>query len=166
MNAVASGAGGAVADWMKTSRPSQAFAHLDPGESLSEGIGTGYPVIGYKGKIWAVRVRGENHIFLRPDDGTPIGYIDVVFLRQAKTKAKSYYADGFDEAGSAGKRPECASIDGVRPDPDIPPETRQNDLCATCKRNEWHTDTKGRKSRDCQDYKRLAVLILPNQTVR
>jgi hypothetical protein len=111
-----------------------------------------------------LRVRGENHILLRPDDGTPIGYIDVIFLRQAKVKAKSYYPDGFEEGGSAGKRPLCASIDGVTPDPDV--QQAQSPLCGTCNHNEWHTDEKGHKSRECSDYKRLAVLILPNQTVR
>lgn len=154
-----------TADWMKTSKPSQAFAALDPQESLAEGIGTGYPVIGYKGKIWSIRVRGENHLILRPDDGSPVSYLDVIILRQAKVKAKSYYLAGeYDEHASAGKRPMCASIDGVRPDPDV--QQQQSTLCGTCPRNEWHTDTNGKKTRECADYKRLAVLILPNQTVR
>lgn len=151
-----------TADWMKTSKPVGAFAALDPTESLGEGIGSSYPVIGYKGKIWSIRRQGENHLLLRPDDGTPIGYIDVIILRQAKTKAKSFYPDGFDEQGSMGKRPTCASIDGLKPDPDV--VTAQSALCATCPRNEWHTDAKGHKTRDCTDYKRLSVLLLPNQT--
>lgn len=151
-------------DWMKTSKPTQAFAALDPTESLGEGIGGSYGVLGYKGKIWSLRHRGENHILLRPDDGTPAGYIDVIILRQAKVKAKSFYPGGFDEHGSMGKRPDCASIDGVRPDPDV--TNKQSELCATCPKNEWHTDQNGRKTRDCTDYKRLSVLMLPPQTVR
>ena len=149
-------------EWYKASKPSHKFQALDPSESLAEGIGQSYAVIGYKGKNWSIRYRGVNHILLRPDDGTPTSYIDVIILRAAKLKAKSYYESW--EEGAVGKRPVCASIDGVRPDPDV--QDQQNDLCATCKRNEWHTDTNGRKSRDCQDYKRLAVLILPNQSVR
>lgn len=151
-------------DWMKTSKPTQAFAALDPTESLGEGIGGSYGVLGYKGKIWSLRHRGENHILLRPDDGTPAGYIDVIILRQAKVKAKSFYPGGFDEHGSMGKRPDCASIDGVRPDPDV--TNKQSELCATCPKNEWHTDQNGRKTRDCTDYKRLSVLMLPDQTAR
>ena len=152
-------------DWMKTARPSAAFAGVDPNESLAEGIGAGYPVIGYKGKIWSIRQRGENHIFLRPDDGTPVSYIDVVILRQAKVKAKSYYLPGeFEEQASAGKRPICASIDGVRPDPDA--QQKQSLVCATCPKNEWRKDQNGKNTRDCADYKRLAVFIIPNQTVR
>jgi hypothetical protein len=148
----------------KAHKPAGAFAALDPTESLAEGIGSSYGVIGYKGKIWSLRLRGENHIMLRPDDGTPIGYIDVVILRQAKVRAKSFYDGGFDEQGSAGKRPVCASIDGVRPDPDV--QMKQAEMCQLCPRNEWKTSADGRKSRECQDYKRLSVFLVPSQTVR
>ena len=145
-------------------KPSTKFAALDPTESLAEGIGSSYPVIGYKGKIFSIRHRGESKPILRADDGTPVGYLDVVILRQAKVKAKSYYPDGFEDGGSAGKRPTCASIDGVRPDPDVQHE--QAKLCAICPRNEWKTDANGKKSRECSDYKRLAVLVMPQQTAR
>ena len=110
-------------------KPSTKFARLDPTESLAEGIGSSYPVIGYKGKIFSIRHRGESKPILRADDGTPVGYLDVVILRQAKVKAKSYYPDGFEDGGSAGKRPTCASIDGVRPDPDV--QAPQSALCCS-----------------------------------
>jgi len=142
--------------------PSTKFAQLDPTESLAEGIGSSYPVIGYKGKIFSIRYKGEMKPLIRLDDGTPIGYLDVVILRQAKVKAKSYYPDGFEEGGSAGKRPSCASIDGVRPDPDV--QDMQSTLCATCPRNEFKTGPNGKKTRECSDYKRLAVLVMPQQT--
>lgn len=151
-----------VAFDFKASRPSAQFTVLDPSESLSEGIGGGYPIIGYKGKTWTLRHRGESHLFVRADDGSPISYIDVVILRASKVKAKSYY-ESYDE-GAAGKRPVCASIDGVTPDADV--QAKQADACAICARNAWHTDANGRKSRDCQDYKRIAVLVLPQQTAR
>lgn len=158
------GAGASPPDFFKNSKPSQAFAVLDPQESLAEGIGASYAVVGYKGKIWSLRLRGENHLMLRPDDGTPIGYIDVIILRSAKNKAKSYYPDGFEDGSGAGKRPLCASIDSVRPDLDV--QVKQAELCALCPRNEWKTDTNGRKGRDCADSKRLAVLLVPHQTAR
>jgi hypothetical protein len=143
-------------------KPSTKFAQLDPTESLAEGIGSSYPVIGYKGKNFSIRHKGEVKPLIRPDDGTPVGYLDVVILRQAKVKAKSYYPDGFEEGGSAGKRPACASIDGVRPDPDV--QDMQSTLCATCPRNEFKTGPNGKKTRECSDYKRLAVLVMPQQT--
>lgn len=163
MNAVVTPTAAQAPEWFKAQRPSAKFAGA-PDESLADGIGASYGVIGYKGKLWSLRLRGQNHIFLRPDDGTPSPYIDVVILRSASVKAKSYYPDGFEEGGSQGKRPTCASMDGVRPDSDV--LQKQAEVCALCPHNQWRTDANGRKGRDCTDYKRLAVLLLPHQTVR
>jgi hypothetical protein len=148
-------------DWAKKGQ-AQAFAGLNPhDDSLAAGIGQSYGIIGYKGKQWTLRIRGERHAILRPDDGTPSAFLDVIILGQAKTKSKSYYPKGFTEGSS--ERPLCASIDSVVPDSDV--TQKQNDNCATCPRNEWKVDaTTGRKGRECTDYKRLAVLILPTQT--
>ena len=48
--------------------------------------------------------------------------------------------------------------------PDADVTEKQCDTCALCPRNVWKTDANGRKGRECTDYKRLAVLILPPQT--
>lgn len=143
--------------------PSQAFGNLDPlDDNLSDGIGSSYGVIGYKGKVWSLRYRGEKHTFVRPDDGTPASYIDIVVLQQAKVKSKSFY-EAYDPNGtSEGARPICASIDGVVPDADV--QQKQADACALCPRNEWKIQPNGKKGRECQDYKRLAVLLMPIQT--
>jgi hypothetical protein len=145
----------------KMGRPAAAFAGLNPSDdNLSEGIGQSYGIIGYKGKVWSLRLRGERHNIVRPDDGTPSSYIDVIILGQAKQKSKSFY--GVFDPNAAGERPICSSIDGVTPDPDV--QDQQNTNCATCKRNEWKVGQNGKKQRECTDYKRLAVLILPTQT--
>lgn len=131
-------------------------------DNLSEGIGQSYPVIGYKGKVWSIRYRGERKTVLRPDDGTPSSYLDVVILGQAPTKSKSFYKK-YDPNTSDGDRPLCASMDGIVPDADV--TAKQSESCALCPRNVWKTDPQtGRKGRECTDYKRLAVLILPTQT--
>lgn len=143
---------------------SQAFAaQLNASDdNLSEGIGQSYGVIGYKGKVWSIRYRGERKTVLRPDDGTPSSYLDVIILGQAKTKSKSFYKK-YDPNTSDGDRPICASMDGVVPDADV--AQKQCDSCALCPRNVWKTDAAtGRKGRECTDYKRLAVLVLPTQT--
>lgn len=140
------------------SKPIGAFAGLNPAEeSLGAGIGGSYGVVGYRGKVWSFRHGGENHMFLRPDDGSPINYIDVVILRAPDVKSRSYY-EGWEE-GTVGKRPICASMDGVRPDSDV--QERQAQVCALCPRNEWYTNNNGKKTKDCSDYKRLAVLLVP-----
>lgn len=146
---------------LANAKPSQAFAALDPNESLSEGIGSGYGVIGYKGKVWTLRYRGQRYTFVRPDDGTPASYLDVIILRKAPTKSKSFY-QAYDPSQSDGARPICASMNGITPDADV--QQRQADHCAICPRNVWKTDASGRRTRDCTDYMRLAVLVMPNQT--
>src|ERR1035437_7566340 len=154
-----------------SARPASAFASLggEQTESLADGIGSSYAVLGYKGKVWSLRYRGARHTFVRVDDGTPMSYIDVIILRQGHTKSKSYYKSkeeggGYDVDGSEGKRPICASLDGITPDDDV--LERQSPHCAVCPRNEWKTSPDGHKGRECTDYKRLAVLILPSLTAR
>lgn len=151
----------ALPDWAKAG-PSQAFAGLGAqDDSLASGIGQSYGVIGYKGKVWSLRYRGEKKIVLNPTDGAPSSYLDVIILSSAPQKSKSYYKDFVQ--GQEGERPVCASIDGVKPDNDV--TQKQSDNCALCPMNEWKTDpATGRKGRACTDYKRLAVLILPTQT--
>ncbi len=150
-----------IPDWAK-SGPAQAFNTLNPAtDNLADGIGQSYPIIGYRGKVWSVRSRGQKHNIVRPDDGTPVSFIDVIILDQNPAKSKSYYLDFDPEA--AGARPLCASIDGVVPDSDV--AQRQADVCALCPRNEWKLLPRtGKKGKECSDYKRLAVLLLPAQT--
>lgn len=144
--------------------PNAAFAGLNPSdESLADGIGSSYGVVGYKGKVWTLRLRGETYTFTRSDDGSAAPFLDVIILRSASYKSKSYYPAGtFNDDTSAGARPVCAALDGVTPDSDV--QEKQAAACAICPRNEWKINAEGRKGRECSDYKRLAVLILPSAT--
>lgn len=152
-----------IPDTFKGAVPAKAFAVLDAqADNLANGIGQSYAVLGYKGKVWSLRYRGERHNFVRPDDGTPATFLDVIILGQAPTKSKSFYKK-YEPGQSDGERPLCSSIDGITPDMDV--VQKQCDTCALCPRNVWKTDpTTGRKGRECTDYKRLAVLVLPTQT--
>ena len=146
-------------------KPAAALAAALPNagqESLSEGIGSSYGIIGYKGKTWSLRYRGETHVFLRPDDASsPANHIDVIILRAAGHKSKSFYPDGYSPEASAGKPPACASMNGIVPDQGV--ADKQSDTCALCPQNVWRTNAKtGRKERPCTDYKRLAVLLVPS----
>lgn len=143
--------------------PAAAFAGLDPNsESLADGIGSSYGIVGYKGKVWSLRLRGETYMFVRPDDGSPAAFLDVIVLRSPGYKSKSYYPPGTFQDGAIGTRPVCAALDGVTPDADI--VTPQSNACAVCPKNVFKVTAEGRKTRDCSDYKRLAVLILPSMT--
>ena len=140
--------------------PSAAFkAELDPNsESLSDGIGGSYAIINYKGKVWSLRYRGEKHMFVK-DDGYPLEYLDLIILQQAQVKSKSYFPN-YEEGSDSP--PLCASIDGIVPDVGVP--QKQAGACALCPRNVWKNSPDGKKIRECQDYKRIAVLLMPAQT--
>lgn len=143
--------------------PAQAFQSVPMGNSLAEGIGSSYGIIGYRGKVWSLRYRGESYTFTRSDDGSPLAFLDCIIVRAADVKSKSYYPAGtFDQNSSGGERPRCASIDGVTPDDDS--LEKQAVACAVCPRNEFKVNAEGRKTRECGDYKRLAVLVLPSLT--
>ena len=147
-------------------KPSQAFASLDPtSESLADGIGSSYGIVGYKGKVWSLRLRGETYNFTRAEEGggtSPLPYLDVIVLRQMPAKSKSFYPPGSYVDGQMGTRPLCSALDGVTPDADI--ATPQSTACAICSRNTFKTSPDGRKTRECSDYKRMAVLVLPKLT--
>jgi hypothetical protein len=165
-------------DIFKSARPAAAFASLggEQHESLADGIGQGYAVIGYKGKNWTIRHDGESYPFVRTikdDQGVeevvPMNSIDVILLRSASSKSKSFYppkaeGGGYDPEASEGRRPDCASLDGITPDNDVP--HKQADLCGICPRNVWKTMPNGKKGQDCTDYKRLAVCVLPSLAAR
>lgn len=145
-------------------KPADAFATLRPqDDKLSDGIGVSYPIIHITGGKWALTYQGDRKTFTRPDDGTPIGYLDVVILRKAPHKVKSWYPGGYDEQQSKGKRPDCYSRDGVKPDDDV--VNKQADFCQLCPRNAFKVDPKDNKRRkECTDYLHLAVLIMPTFT--
>lgn len=152
-----------------------ALAHLSPqNESLTEGIGSSYPVISFAGKRWSLRYKGQKRLITYPSvpgqrlptDGQPSNYIDVIILRKAPNKSKSYYPR--NESGASfnpddvdsHKRPVCASMDGIVPDEGV--EKKQSDTCALCPQNEWKMQPHGKMGRACQDRMRLAVIILPS----
>lgn len=144
--------------------PAAAFAGVAANESLADGIGQSYGILSYKGKTWALRHRGETNMFLRKDDNSPMSYIDVVILRQAPNKSKSYYAPGsYDPANPNTSAPLCASLDGIKPDADV--QHKQSEACALCAHNQFKVAADGKKRRDCSDFKRLAVFVLPSSSM-
>ncbi len=118
-------------------------------ESLGEGISSGFPIIRLRGKQWSLSL-GKDEEY---DIDLPA--IDVVILRSPSFTSRSYYAS-YKGAGSKGQRPICWSMDGKRPDSDVPEP--ENPICDTCERNKTYTNDKGMKVRDCSNGKRLAVL--------
>lgn len=127
-------------------------------EHASDGIEGSFSLIKYAGKVWSFSHRGETKPFLRPDDGTPRGSIDVIMVRASETKAKTYY-EGFKEG--VKEKPICWSNDAVHPDRSVvnPP----SNACGICPKNVFGsriTDDGG-KAKQCGDHKRVAVILDP-----
>lgn len=136
--------------------PAAAFRGHETDESLSDGIGTGYPLIRYGGKEWVLQLHDDQFPFKTSDDyGSP--YIDVIILRQARNKSKAYFPNWEEGTKEA---PVCSSLDGIVPDPGV--EDKQAETCAVCPRNVFKKNEKGMMVKECSDAKRLAVLpIIP-----
>lgn len=127
--------------------------------SLGQSVSSGFTWIGVKNKVWNLHHEGETHIFMR-DDGTPSSFIDVVVLAENPHQSKLYYIGVYQEG--ANQPPDCASIDGIKPDPGVP--SPQNKVCGTCRHNAFGTAPNGGRGKACQDHIRTAVLLLPYMT--
>ena len=137
-----------------------AFKHIDATQGLADGISSGFSSIRYKGKIWSLNHGGKSYPFLRPDDGTPLSYIDVVIVAVGPI-SRIYFGQEAWSEDSAGA-PLCSAIDGIAPDPGV--SMPQAKTCAVCPNNVWLTKTDGRRGKYCQDHKRMAVLLRPEMT--
>jgi hypothetical protein len=142
----------------------KAFAHLDPNESsLGGGIVGGFSSIGYRAKVLTLRHRGETYHFTREDDNTPSHHIDVIIVGVNPNVSKTYYAEWTEDSSGA---PLCTSVNGTLrgPDPGVPvPQARS---CTVCPRDEWKTLSNGKRGKECQDNKRLAVILMPKVSAR
>jgi len=133
------------------------FADIPVENDLSAGITGGFPVVGYKGKTWSIRKRGEEELLMRPDGDGPRGSIDVVILSSAKVLSKTWYESGYVEGNSAP--PDCWSGNGQVPSPQSP--KIQSATCGTCPRNIWggRITENGKRAKECADAKRMAVVF-------
>lgn len=122
---------------------------------LSEGVGQGYAVISYKGKVWHI-VRGEDRELVANDEGEPRSSLEVVLLKANPQLSKVWYAKGYEEGSSAA--PDCYSNNGLTPEADV--EEPQATKCAVCPHNQWGsriTETGG-KGKACSDSRRMAIV--------
>lgn len=102
----------------------------DPDE-LGGGISGAFGVLGYRGKVWRVRYRGDEHNLINEETGDPLGSVEVVIVKAPAHLSKLYYANGYTE-GQAIK-PDCWSSNGVTPDPTV--VTPQCSACGVCPMN-------------------------------
>lgn len=134
------------------------FAQSSVQDDLSSGIQSSFGLIGYKGKVWSIRYRGDDTPLMRDDGDGPRGSIEVVILKASPNISKIWYEQGYVEGSSAA--PDCFSNNGIAPEPTS--AKRQSDSCALCPHNQWGSriTPAGKQGKACADSKRLAVVPL------
>lgn len=125
---------------------------------LAAGVQTGFGIIGYKGKVWSVRFRGEETKLVRPDGDGPVNSIEVVIVKASSVISKVFYKDGYVEGSNAA--PDCFSTNGQTPD--LQAKLRQGNACVSCPQNAWgsRVTNTGKGGKACSDSKRLVIVPL------
>jgi hypothetical protein len=129
----------------------------DMNAAAQEGLLASFAVVGYKGKNWRLRYRGEEEL-LTDNRGVPLPSLEVVIVGLSPAISKSFYDKRYSEGDDGA--PDCYSTGGVVPDPQSPEP--QSPSCAACPKNIFGSriTEAGKKAKACQDYRRLAVVPL------
>ena len=137
---------------------SSVFAGRPVENDLSAGVQTGFAIVGYRGKVWSLRYRGDERQLMRDDGDGPRNSIEVVILKAASVVSKVWYKDGFTEGSNAA--PDCFSTNGLTPDAQS--RNKQCNTCAACPMNAWgsRVTPAGKAGKACSDSKRAAVVPL------
>jgi len=124
---------------------------------LSANVQSSYAIVGYRGKTWSIRYRGEEKKLMRDDGDGARSSIEVVVLKANPNKSKLFYKGGYVEGSKDS--PDCSSTNGLTPDAGV--KAPQSATCATCPQNAWgsaKSKVTGKPTRACSDNRRLAVV--------
>ena len=134
------------------------FQGVSQDNDLGAGVQAGFGLIGYRGKVWSIRYRGDERQLMRDDGDGPRGSIEVVILKASGAVSKIWYENGYTEGSHAS--PDCFSTNGVTPDLSSP--KKQSNACASCPMNAWGSriTPAGKAGKACSDSKRLAIAPL------
>jgi hypothetical protein len=127
----------------------------DMNKAAQQGLQASFAVIGYKGRNWRIKYRGNDEL-LRDASNRPLSELEVVIVGISPHISKQFYNKRYQEGDAAP--PDCFSVKGDRPDPASP--DLQCPTCAACPQNVWGsriTDS-GKKAKACQDSRRIAVV--------
>lgn len=126
-------------------------------DEFTGGVQSGFPIISIRGRVWRVKVGGEEQTYTDENDDA-VASVEMVLLRSSSKPSKIFYEKKYEE-GDDGK-PRCFSADGVRPSAEV--DSPINKVCAACPNNQWGSriTESGKKSRACSDVRRMAVVTL------
>lgn len=135
---------------------SNRFAQLPVTDDLSSGIQSSFGLIGYKGKVWSIKYRGDETPLMRDDGDGAKNSIEGVILSASKHISKIWYELGYVEGSTAA--PDCFSNNGITPEPTS--AKPQHTSCALCPHNQWGSriTPAGKQGKSCADSKRLAIV--------
>ena len=126
----------------------------DLNAAAQQGLTAAFAVIGYKGKNWRIKHRGEEELVM--SNGAPVPHLNVIIVGVSPNISKQFYDKKYTEGDDGA--PDCFSIDGVKPDVGSP--KKQCATCAACPKNVWGSriTEAGKKAKACQDSRRIAVV--------
>lgn len=142
-------------------RPAGMSERLKAGTSINKnfarGVTDSFPRLSIKGKVFRIRMDGEERPLLDPNTRAPYQALDVVLVNGSELLARSYYEHGYEEGDM--ERPDCWSLNSIKPDAAVPEKV--NPTCPDCPMNVFGskiTDS-GKAVKACQEYRRVAVLM-------
>lgn len=144
--------------------PSKMRERMQAGSALSnrfaDNVADAFPRLSIKGKVFRVRVDGQEVVARDPDTKLPLQYLDVVLINASPQLAKTYYEKGFSEGDM--NPPDCWSLDSIRPDPSILKPI--NPTCLDCPFNAFgsRVTPDGKAAKACADSRRI-VVAMPHQ---
>src|SRR4029453_5583633 len=115
-------------------------------------------MLSIKGKVFRIRVDGNETPFIDQQTRQVIPYLDVVLANASRLISKAYYIKQFND--ESFEPPDCWSLDGVRPDPSV--ANKVNPTCANCPKNAFgsapsrNPEEGKRGGKACADARRIA----------
>lgn len=125
-------------------------------DELGQGIAPSYAVMGFRGKVWAVKHGGTELPLMREDGDGPRNSIEVVLVKASGPISKIFYENGYEPGSTAA--PDCWSGNGVTPDTSV--QKKVHPTCADCPMNAWGSKVTeaGKQAKACADSRRVAIV--------
>ena len=142
--------------------PAKSRARIEAGQSLRDrfvtGIAMPYPIMSIRGKEFAIKHAGQEHVL-----GTEV---ELILINSSDKMNKAFYEKGYD---GGNDQPDCFSFDAIKPDPSSP--KLQSPTCIGCDWNKFRSargqQGEVREGKACSDSRKLVLAfkndLLSNQ---
>ena len=146
--------------------PSNMRARLQGGlatnRNFSDGVRDAFPMLSIKGKVFRIRMDGQETPLIDQQTRQVIPFLDVVLANASRMISKAFFIKGFSDDGEFTP-PDCWSLDGIRPDPSV--ANKQSPTCVNCPKNAFgsapsrNPEEGKRGGKACADARRIAVMM-------